>query len=238
MVVVAIGILATLVVPAYQNFIEDQQARVDETNLKALQSALDTYTMEHDTMPASLSRLPREYINRGYAQALQQEDAWKMKLAYAVVDWQNRSLAYAAFLRDSIARGDMRLLTCPKDPAPSADHGSYGLNIKLEGITAVAYRNLPADTILIAESINATFNDANLVTDLVMRHQHHGILSSTNYAHVIRKNKSIWEIDQVGNSKEKVHGQGNARNVPAKVLGVEDEDKDKDKDKDKGKGKP
>mgnify|MGYP001590185566 CR=1 FL=1 len=58
LVVVVIGILATLGFPAYKNVIEDSKAKVCQTNLRVISAALDIYAMEHDSIPGDLSKLP------------------------------------------------------------------------------------------------------------------------------------------------------------------------------------
>jgi len=159
---IIMGIIATIAFPTYQSFIEDSHARVCETNLRALKTALDIYAMDHDTMPGALGALPQEYINKAYAQVMERKDAWKAKLAYAILEWSERGLAYAAdpnFLY-TLAKGNIRLITCPNAAQSPIDAGggaintpSYGINGAIAGITSLAYRAIPANTTLISDLV-------------------------------------------------------------------------------------
>lgn len=187
-VLVVVGILATIGIPVYNGVIESSQAKVCQTNEEALKTALDVYVMEKDTTPASLSELPWEYIQKGYAKVLQKNDAWKVKLAYAVVGWQNRGKAYADPFVNILAKGDIKLITCPADTTSPENGGvSYGLNKALEGINSTAYRNLGGGTLLIGDCESATFNSAS---DLALKHKQ-GILNAKNVAQVIDNDGSV-----------------------------------------------
>jgi len=168
-VVIIIGILATVGLPTYRNFIEDQRATVCQTNLRALKTALDIYVMEHDRIPAGLSKLPFEYIQRAYAQVLQEKGAWKIKLAYFMADREDRGMAYATgnelSLRNDLAKGDIKLITCPSDSTPPAAGGrSYGLYSVLANMTSQQYRDLSSNTLLIADCETDTFSTTSQLT--------------------------------------------------------------------------
>ncbi len=211
---VAIGILITLGFPVYQNIVEDSKAKVCDANLKALQNSLNVYAMEHDTMPASLSQIPQEYIKKAYAGILKEKGAWKIKLAHFVISLDKRGLAYAAFLKDDIARGDTKLITCPRDTNPSPTHGSYGVNSALTNISSQDYQNLSAGTLMVGDCVNATFSSA---AELTERHRHFTILGqSETYAQV---------VDIKGRIKEEHGGR-----VKDKEAGDKDEDEDEDED--------
>jgi competence protein ComGC len=220
---VAIGIIVTLGFPAYQNIVEDSKAKVCDTNLKALQNSLTVYAMEHDTMPASLSQIPREYIKKAYAGILKENGAWKIKLAHFFINLDKKGLAYAAFLKDDIAKGDIKLITCPRDSNPSATHGSYGVNGVLTNINSQDYQNLSAGTLIVGDCVNATFTG---VTELAERHKHYTILGqSDTYAQV---------VDIKGKVKEEDDGQ--IKNKEGKGKD-EEEDKEKEKSKNASKSK-
>lgn len=202
-IVVVIGILATLGLPTYQNVIEDSKAKVCQANLQALNTSLEIYAMEHDVMPGGLSELTPEYIEKAYAHILQEKGAWKIKLAYFIVRWEQRGLAYAGLLSD-ISKGNLSLITCPSDTSPPPTGISYGLNSVLENMTSQAYRALPDDTLLIGDCENVTFTN---LTDLNERHKHYGILTSDTYAQVISKDKKVKE-KRGGNVTLKGHRYG------------------------------
>ncbi len=216
---VAIGIIVTLGFPAYQNIVEDSKAKVCDANLKALQGSLTVYAMEHDTMPASLSQIPREYIKKAYAGILKDKGAWKIKLAHFFINLDKRGLAYAAFLKDNIAKGDIKLITCPRDSNPSATHGSYGLNSVLTNINSQDYQNLSAGTLIVGDCVSATFTVA---AELTERHRHYAILGqSDTYAQV---------VDIKGKVKEEDDGK-----IKDKKGKDKDDDEEEDKEKEKSK---
>lgn len=195
-VVIVIGILATVAIPIYQNTIEDAKAKVCQTNLEALQVALDIYAMENDKIPATLSQLPWEYIQRAYVKILQKKDAWKIKLAYFILDRQKRDFAYAQSFIDRLAKGDIKLITCPADPNPPPEGISYGLNSNLANMTSQEYRALSADTLLIGDCESVTFTSSD---DLSKRHKHF----FENYAQTINKEGKV-----KGKGKGKGEGKG------------------------------
>jgi len=185
-VVIVLTILVTLGYPAYKNTIEESKAKVCKANLQALSTALGIYAMEHDKMPGDLSELPTEYIQKAFTRILQEKGAWKIKLAYFIVGWEQRGLAYAGLLND-IANGNMKLITCP---AAAPGTRSYGINSTLQHMTSKAYRDLPDDTLFIGDCENETFTN---LTDLKERHKHYGILTADTYAQTISKDKKVKE---------------------------------------------
>ena len=200
-VVIIIGILATLGFPAYRNVIEDSRAKVCQANLSALQTALDVYAMEHDVMPGDLSELPAKYLERGYAKVLQQKGAWKIKLAYFILGIGQGKLAYAGLLTDDLAKGNASLLTCPDDTTPPAAGGrSYGVHAGLAGMTSHDYRNLRGDTLMIGDCEAQTF-DGNSGRGLEMRHRRFGVGrgGSKAFCLAVRKDKAILKEDTEGN---------------------------------------
>jgi prepilin-type N-terminal cleavage/methylation domain-containing protein len=191
---IIMGILATIAFPTYQSFVEDAHARVCETNLRALKTALDIYAMDHDTMPAALGALPQEYLNKAYAQVMEHEDAWKTKLAYAILEWNERGLAYAYgpnFLY-ALAKGNIKLITCPNAQYLPMDigggfipHPSYAV-LDMINMTTLAYRNLAPNTILIGDSNHAVLNAAATLTP---RHLH--VFSRVHYSIGIQADGTI-----------------------------------------------
>jgi len=196
---VIVGILATLGIPAYQNAIEGSRARVCETNLRALKTSLDIYAMDHDTMPGSLGALPQEYINKAYAQVMQRPDAWKTKLANAILDWSERGLAYAypnfLFI---LAQRNIGMITCPgAEYRPREGTGldeilspSYGLNPVLKLMNSTTYRKLPARTILISDcdAVELNLDILGVLLNPANRHKHVTVSGWQGYA--IRINRA------------------------------------------------
>lgn len=187
-VVVIIGILATLTLPNFLNVLENSKDKVCEINLKALSIALDEYVMEHDVVPANLSLLPPEYIKNAYTRLLKERGAWKIKLAYFMLERFKSGLAYAQPFINIIAKGDLKLITCPNDTTPPASGGiSYGLNSELSGKGSADYQAISGDKILIGDCEYATFSDSS---SLESRHKvYQAFLSSEYYAKGVRKDK-------------------------------------------------
>jgi prepilin-type N-terminal cleavage/methylation domain-containing protein len=166
-VVIIVGVLATLGFPAYQNSIDYSNSKVCKANLEALQTALDIYAMEHDRIPGDLSQLPAEYINKGLAK-VRREGGWKLKLAYWLVEVRDSGLAYAELMQR--LQGGV-VMTCP---ASRGAH-SYGLWSGLANLTALEYRQLSDTQPLVADCAADTF-DALAGTD--RRHAIYRILSA------------------------------------------------------------
>jgi hypothetical protein len=185
----------TIALPIYENVVEDAKAITCEANVKALSLALGIYAMEHDALPGSISQLPSEYIKRAFVTLLQQKDAWKIRLAYAIVDWQKRregkGFAYAQggvpatthFLRDVISRGDFKMVTCPSDKRSLSDRpgGSYGVNAALQSMKYSEFQDLPPYTLIVADCNNPTFNE-NDPSTLAFRHKRHYFMNVRYYA--------------------------------------------------------
>jgi len=174
-VLVVLGILATLSFPLYQNTIENAKIKVCETNLETIQAAIEIYGLENDRMPGSISQLKPEHLRRAWVKVFKEENPWKIKLSYFIIDLQNKGLLYA---QDSFVRrylgGDIKLITCPKDETPprwSADGTiegvSYGINSDAADETFQDYKLLGGDTIIIADCESERFT---ALTALQERH--------------------------------------------------------------------
>jgi general secretion pathway protein G len=197
-VLVVVGILATVGVPAYQNFVEDSKAKVCDTNLKALQTALDIYAIEKDTLPASLGQLQGKYIREAFNRIMNQKGAWKIEFAYMVIGWREYGIAHAAFLKDELAKGNIGLITCPKDPTNHSISGaSYGLNRALVGITLARYKAISADEVLIGDCVNPLFD---VVGDLSARHVQYQGLTKGNYSQTVAKNGKTYKNNYNNNN--------------------------------------
>lgn len=192
--VIIMGIFASIVIPNYQNFVEKQKAKACESNLKVLQEALDIYAIDHDTMPASLSELPSETLDKAFARVLERKGSWQIKLAYFIVDLNRDNLLYAAvakpFIRQ-LVRSNSRVLVCPKDTTVLSHGGvSYGINSILAGKTKKQYKNLANATRIFGDCGSTVFSgDSQLKT----RHSYHkNILTTETYAlAVTKKGESI-----------------------------------------------
>jgi competence protein ComGC len=157
-IVVIIGILATLAVFGYAGAVEKAKLDSCETNLKALKSALDIYMMEHDAVPGSMAMLPDSYIERGFARVLSGPGGLRRRLANFILELDSRGNAYAYsyFVLNTLARGDRKMVVCPAQRSP-APWGSYGINSALLGMSAVDYRNLGPRVAVLGDSDSPDF---------------------------------------------------------------------------------
>ncbi|MCX5708027.1 MAG: prepilin-type N-terminal cleavage/methylation domain-containing protein [Candidatus Omnitrophica bacterium] len=155
--VVIVGILATIGLPTYQNVLESSKERVCDTNLLTLQKAVEMYTMEHDTVPGALSQLNDKYIRKAYVEVMSGKDAWKIKLAYFLVNGPQRSLAYAVAGPELYGLPSLR---CPDNPDKNTylTRISYGINSGVAGLTALGYKNLDDNTVIVADSRGEVFS--------------------------------------------------------------------------------
>jgi prepilin-type N-terminal cleavage/methylation domain-containing protein len=153
--VVIAGILATVGLPVYQNIIESSKEKVCDTNLMTLNKAVEIYTVEHDTVPGSLSQLTDKYLDKAFASVMSGKDGWKRRLAYFIVEGPQWGRAYAAATPKPYGLPHLR---CPANPDTSPSAVSYGLNAGLAGISAFEYKNLGNDTVVVADSSGEVFS--------------------------------------------------------------------------------
>ena len=144
-VVIIVGIFGTLGFPAYQNAVEASKDKACDANLEVLKTAVEIYTMEHNTVPGSLSALKPEHIEKAFAKVMQGKDGWKKRLAYFIAEGPQWGWVYAQSY-------GMPHLRCPKNTGPSATAISYGLNLAIAGITSSAYKALPDNTVIVGDS--------------------------------------------------------------------------------------
>jgi prepilin-type N-terminal cleavage/methylation domain-containing protein len=152
--IVIVGILATIGLPVYQNILESSKEKVCDTNLFTLKKAVEIYTVEHDSVPGSLSQLNDKDIEKAYASVMSGKGAWQRKLAYLIVEGPQWGRAYAAAPQSF----GMPHLRCPSNPDKSAAAVSYGLNSGIAGISAYAYKKLSSDTVVVADSDGVLFD--------------------------------------------------------------------------------
>ena len=168
----------------YRGMVEDGKAKLCETNLRALKSALDVYVVEHNVVPGALSMIPRKDIDAAYARLEQGKDGWKVRLASWIVAADGSAMAYADFLQD-LAVGNLKILACPANKAGGI---SYGVFQGIEGLTAESYKALPSSQILIGDCSSSTFKNAD---ELAKRHVQPQIIDSKQYALAITAGSTV-----------------------------------------------
>jgi len=189
-VVIVLSILVTIGYPSFLNAIESSKEKVCETNLKTLKVSLDSYIMDHDAMPATLSQIPDDYIKRAYTKVLKEEGAWKIRLARFIIGIDELGSAYAepSFL-ETLTGGSRSLMICP---SAAGQERSYGFNNKLANITSQQYSKLAGREILVADCANSTFvysdNEEELASRLAPRHYKHKLFQPLEpHANAIRR---------------------------------------------------
>jgi len=199
-VVIIVGILATLGYPAYENAKEDAMAKVSRTNMEALKTGVDAYIMEYGKMPGDLSMLPEDVLKKAYAAAVKKTGAWKINLAYFIINLGEKNKAYAGeqIFLSKIAKGNKKILV---DPANSYIGGiSYGLSAALINMTAAAYKlqmqsadERESTAPVVAESNISTFNREQL--DLLpKRHKKHHLFGQTvSYAQYVSFDSRVFD---------------------------------------------
>jgi prepilin-type N-terminal cleavage/methylation domain-containing protein len=156
---IILGILVTFGIPLYNNLIENAKAKVCETNQKVLLGAIESYGLEHDRLPASLSDLKKEHLRRAWAKIFKKEkNPLLLRLAYFLVDFDQRGLVYAkgGWIKRYI--GELKYFICPKDETPPPSGYSYGIYRDVANISWEEYKDLPANTIVIADSDTPVFD--------------------------------------------------------------------------------
>jgi len=185
---IIVGVITTLAIPGYNNLLANAETNVCEANLEVLDAAVtEAYLLENDKLPGALGQLKDEHLKKGWAKVLKENGGWKLKLAYFIVDFKQRGLAYAQGAWVARYVGSTKYLICPADSTPYPGGHSYGINTAVAGISAAAYKALPDNTIIICDSDTATFTAGSEA----MRHKKHKILSTTtdNYALGVNKAK-------------------------------------------------
>jgi prepilin-type N-terminal cleavage/methylation domain-containing protein len=192
------GVLATIAIPAYQNFIEDGRALMCADNLEALKPALEVFIVEHGVVPGSSAQLPSASVQKALARA-RATAGWHAKLVALIDEQTARGYAFAGLIED-LAKGNLSMLICPSDPNRNkAGVVSYGINNRLVGMSKDDFDKLEPGTELMGDSTADTFTDLTQDTK-GQRHKHIGgmfllgMLSPCQYANAITKDGCVTKI--------------------------------------------
>lgn len=190
-VLIIVGVLAIIAIPAYKNLVEDGKSRMCSANLQALKRALDVYVLEHNVVPGDLSQISQERFNKAYAAVISEQSDWKLRL-YMYLDKEGREeYAYAATsttsgaLIDQLAPGTGNLTICPSSRPGKR---SYGLSSKIAKMRRSQYLNYTKSEPLIADSESAVFNSKS---ELYYRHFVMEGYKRYNYANYITSDNKI-----------------------------------------------
>ena len=158
-------ILSTIGIFVYNRAIAYAKGTVCQTNLRALEAAIELYTMETDALPASLGKLKLEHIEKGYAMAMG-ERGWLKKLSFFFVNLDSSDHAHAQFLTPENLNtygGSKEVFHCPADTNGGA---SYGINGNLVGRQ---WSKIGREELVIADSDHYVFTTTS---QLSRRHRH------------------------------------------------------------------
>jgi len=189
---VIVGVLATIGVPAYQNFVEDGRSRMCETNLMALKSAFDVYIVEHNVVPGDLGQIPAADIETALARARSKAD-WQEKVVRFIDERREDGYAFASLVQE-LSKGNLQLLYCPsdtrrKDPSAAKDLVSYGINEELKASSQEQYQDLSLTTPVIGDCDHASFEGdtatPSAAKTMTIRHKYIQGLSVKRYANYI-----------------------------------------------------
>lgn len=172
-VVIVIGILATLAIPAYRNVVENAKTRTCVLNQQALLGAIEAFLIENDELPASLGELRYRHRQRGWAKLLEKEGSWKVDLTYFIVNFDKAGLAYAQSIRELV---DATALHCPAQPS-NRNLPHYELGADVVGANRIVYEALDLDTVV--------------VSDIGQPHARISLVSSDDYEVAITKGGDI-----------------------------------------------
>lgn len=163
-VLAIILVLATIGIFAYNRAIAYAKGTVCQTNLRALEAAIELYAIETDALPASLGRLKREHLEKGYAKAMS-DRRWLRKLSFFLIKVDSSDEAYAQFLTPENLKtygGSEKIF---HDPADSNGGASYGINGNLFG---KQWSKIDKDELIIADSDHYVFTNQS---ELAHRHK-------------------------------------------------------------------
>lgn len=222
-VIIILSVLATIGYPSFLNALESSKEKICETNLKTLKVSLDSYIMDHDAMPATLSQIPDDYFKRAYKEVLKEEGAWKIRLARFIIGINEIGNAYAEpGLLETLAGGNRSLMVCPS--STSAER-SYGFNDKLANLTSQQYGRIANAEILVADCSSPTFaysdNEEEMASRLTARHYRYQLFQPPRlHANGIRRvDREPVKIYRLAGQGRTVHLQSSvSASMPAEVL--------------------
>jgi prepilin-type N-terminal cleavage/methylation domain-containing protein len=200
---VIIGVLATIAIPSYLNFIEDGKSQLCATNLEALKSAFDIYMVEHNVVPGDLGQLSPEAIDKAFARAIRTK-GWNVKFASFIERREKSGYAFASLVEE-LGQGNLKMLRCPSDIRHNTTKPSYGINQSISSMSKEDYLNQPENIIIIADSDETIF-----IGEPLQRHKHSkGIVSPDIYANAITKGGWVKKRGLRGPAPDKCQGLEN-----------------------------
>lgn len=113
---IIISILASLSIASYRKTVETNNERICTENLKVLQKAIDIYTLENDSLPATLAQLTPQQIYLAYSQVVGQAKENHLLCALRNILGIKPAWAQSQSLAGYYA-GNRNIFRCPADTA-------------------------------------------------------------------------------------------------------------------------
>lgn len=198
--VVILTILITIGIPISRSVVEQSRSKVCETNLRAIGAAIEIFTLEREQLPASLSQLQKQHIQKGWAKTLEHQNSFLFRLASFIASFSPEEQAHAeiSFFKDFL-EGDLKAITCPLDQTPPPSGVSYGINQKAVSmpLEAADYnKKMNPYGIMIADCDQVDFTN---ISELSFRHtDFKSIFTKSNYASALTFNLSVLRITPDG----------------------------------------
>jgi prepilin-type N-terminal cleavage/methylation domain-containing protein len=171
--VVVIGILATITMASYKQFVDLSRQKVCQTNLLVLKTAVESYAVRHDAFPATVGDLGPQDVLNAYAKVMD-KNSWLTKFSYFVVRLNTPKNAYAQIstMRDLVdplimeSRGIRpKIFECPSDN--TSEGISYGINANLIGRR---WSNITDNVVVVADANSYTFTNKQDERGVDFRH--------------------------------------------------------------------
>ncbi len=126
--VVVLAILASIAMVNYQGYRDRVTMMVDATNQKVLAAAVKIYAYDTGALPGSLSDLRSRDLDRAFAGVSKGKRPYTMLAHWRELIQQAVGIpvAYAEFLPSRYYNGDLKVISCPKDPDPPTGFNASG----------------------------------------------------------------------------------------------------------------
>jgi prepilin-type N-terminal cleavage/methylation domain-containing protein len=180
-VLVIVLVLSSFGIYLYKVALAYAKDTVCQTNLDALETAVQLYAEENDALPASLGHLKLEHVEKGYAKAMEGSE-WPIKAYTFLIKLDTSDHAYAQFLTYENLKDygvTESIFHCPADLNGGV---SYGINANLEDKNWI---DVGGDDIVVADCDNHVFHS---VDELAKRHDYKAL--------TITKKGEIVEVDE------------------------------------------
>jgi len=205
--VVIVGVIATMGIAGYQGMVERARAKQCQVNLGVINAAVKQYALENDALPATLSKLSPEQLEKAYAEIMERQGiGWH--IAKAIIKFDDGMMAYAqSLVTGELLPANSPHFNCPSDPAQNFK--SYAINTNFAGIP---WRLIPPSAVLVADGDADGDQEFTSLAGQTPRHKKGTLFGANSYALAITKGGSIVN-PQISGSEE-----GNGVLSPSTIL--------------------